>query len=397
MTDSQEVDGESGEITRENQSGLGPDRDELWRKLVFLGKSAGDERARRMLAEVQNAEMARSLDELRQQLADVTSSKAFRLGSALRSIYRFGRLKKGETVDTPPPKTSFPPRQSPANEVAHLELAPTHVFDPSDPPGGEDGAKALRYVAFYLPQFRRVDKNDANWGEGFTEWSNVFRGVPVFEGHKQPRLPRKDWLYSLETEEVLIRQSQLARAHGIDGFAHYLYWFDDEVLLSETPMQHANDNRVEIDFCFVWANENWTRKWDGRDEEIIVPQHYRDGYATRLAEHVAPFMKSGKYIHEDGRPLFIVYDPSKIPDLQQFSHDFRAEIVRAVGSNPYLVFAETFGFHAEPTSIGFDASVEFPPHVWPDEELRELRQHVSLSEVDARPFSWVASEEYLNL
>lgn len=140
------------------------------------------------------------------------------------------------------------------------------------PPGAIRRAKVL---AFYLPQFHAVDENDAWWGKGFTEWTSTARAMPRFEGHYQPRVPRDLGHYTLEGTATLRRQVELARGAGLGGFVHYFYWFNGRRLLEKPTEAMLADRDVDFPFCLMWANENWTRRWDGGDQDVLIAQDYR--------------------------------------------------------------------------------------------------------------------------
>ena len=134
-----------------------------------------------------------------------------------------------------------------------------------------------KVIAFYLPQYHTIPENDASYGKGFTEWTNVKKASPLFKNHNQPRVPEKNNYYNLLDTEVMIGQAELAKKYGIYGFCYYHYWFKNGKKLLEKPLEAMlKDKRVDIPFMLCWANENWTRKWDGGNNEIIVEQDYGD-------------------------------------------------------------------------------------------------------------------------
>lgn len=178
----------------------------------------------------------------------------------------------------------------------------------------EIGVKA---IAFYLPQYHTIPLNDYYWGEGFTEWTNVKKAVPLFKGHNQPRIPLNQNYYNLIDDDVKIWQANLAKEYGIFGFCYYHYWFQDGLRLLEKPAEQMLANtKIDLPFCFCWANENWSKNWDGGNNEIIMEQKY--GTKKEWEEHftyLLPFFQDKRYITVDGRPLFVIYKPEQIIDI----------------------------------------------------------------------------------
>ncbi|MCB2081343.1 MAG: glycoside hydrolase family 99-like domain-containing protein, partial [Rickettsiales bacterium] len=170
-------------------------------------------------------------------------------------------------------------------------------------------------IAFYLPQYHPIPENDKWWGKGFTEWSNVAKGQPQFEGHYQPHVPSDLGFYDLRMGEIQKEQARLAKAHGVDAFCYYYYWFSGKKLL-EKPLENMLASDSDFPFCICWANENWTRRWDGMDDDILIEQKYRKEDPELFAKEVAPILKDERYIRVQGKPLFIVYKATDIPNLQ---------------------------------------------------------------------------------
>jgi len=215
-----------------------------------------------------------------------------------------------------------------------------------------------------LPQFHPIPENDAWWGRGFTEWTNVSRGRSQFRGHYQPHLPGELGFYDLRVPETRIAQAALAREHGIFGFCYYHYWFNGKLLLERPLRGVLESGQPEFPFCMCWANENWTRTWSGGDDEMLMQQRYSNEDHVEHVRWLARYMKDPRYIKVQGKPLFLIYRASQIDGLRDAMQLWRDEARRCGFPGLYLVRFESI--HSgeqgvDPVAAGFDASAEFQP------------------------------------
>lgn len=224
-------------------------------------------------------------------------------------------------------------------------------------------ADAPKVVAFYLPQFHPIKENDAWWGKGFTEWTNVTKAVPQYKGHHQPRLPLDLGFYDLRNPDVMSAQVELAKINGVDAFCFHYYWFDGHRLL-ETPLEAYLENEsgeLDLPFCICWANENWTRRWDGSETDLLMEQnHSREDHA-RVFDDLLRYLRDPRYLKVNGEPIIVIYRPSIIKDLEAMVSIWREAAHRAGLKGIHLVATNSFGF-SDPGSINFDGLCEFPPH-----------------------------------
>ena len=222
-----------------------------------------------------------------------------------------------------------------------------------------------KVIAFYLPQFHSIPENDLAWGEGFTEWTNVRKAMPLYKWHYQPRVPLDKDYYNLLDVNVMVKQAELAKKYGLFGFCYYHYWFKDGKKLLEKPIEQMLDNRnVDIPFCLCWANENWTRNWDGGNREIIVEQDYgnEDDWEKHFL-YLLRFFNDERYIRFQGKPLLLIYKPELIDKFDEMVAYWRkrAQQEGFLGINIVSQFPEYFFNGEKLCERSVDAFVKFEP------------------------------------
>ncbi len=218
----------------------------------------------------------------------------------------------------------------------------------------------LRPVAIYLPQFHPIPENDLWWGKGFTEWTNVTKALPLYKGHYQPQLPADLGFYDLRLDETLEAQARLASEYGIHGFCFYHYWFNGKLLL-ETPVENMlKSGKPDFPFMMCWANENWTRRWDGLEKEVLMEQHYNDQDDIDHLDYLIPFFQDDRYIRVDNKAVLVVYKTFLMPDPAATAERWRKRAL-SFGIELYLCHM-VFGYQ-ETVSLtpGFDAMIDFEP------------------------------------
>ena len=221
---------------------------------------------------------------------------------------------------------------------------------------------SVRLIAFYLPQFHPIPENDLWWGKGFTEWTNVTQAKPNFAGHEQPRLPADLGFYDLRLAEARAAQADMARRYGVYGFCYYYYWFAGKRLLHRPLDEVLASGEPDFPFCICWANENWSRRWDGRESDVLIAQEHSDSDDLALIQRLKALLLDRRYIRIHGRPLILIYRIELLPDAARSAAIWRDYCRKSGVGDLFLASVQSFGSVTDPTIFGFDAAVEFPPH-----------------------------------
>jgi len=241
----------------------------------------------------------------------------------------------------------------------------------------QENRALARLIAFYLPQFHPIPENDEWWGKGFTEWTNVAKAKPMFRGHYQPHIPADFGFYDLRVPEIRIAQAEMAKKYGIEAFCYYHYWFAGKRLLERPFDEVLKSGEPDFPFCLCWANQTWTGIWHGAQDRILIEQTYpgRGDHEKHFYELLKAFMDS-RYVTVDGKPLFLIYQPSEIPEVKGVT-DLWREMAENSGLKGLYLVGYSWSPSFVPQECGFDAS------------MRERLPPRRLSISRRRPIKWL--------
>ena len=241
---------------------------------------------------------------------------------------------------------------------------PSESSPPIAPPSTAAAKRRARTIAFYLPQFHPIRENDEWWGPGFSEWTNLAKGRPLFRGHVQPHIPADLGFYDLRCAETRQAQADLAARYGVEAFCYWHYWFGNGKRILERPFNEVlAGGEPKLKFCLGWANQTWTGTWHGAPNRILIEQTYPGPEDDRA--HFQVLLKAftdERYFKVDGRPLLYIFRPEQLPDPTGFARRMR-EMAKAEGLGGLYLAAEISDLWGRgprtksPEAYGFDAGV----------------------------------------
>lgn len=217
--------------------------------------------------------------------------------------------------------------------------------------------KKARVIAFYLPQFHPIPENDDWWGRGFTEWTNVTKARPLFDGHEQPHLPADLGYYDLRLPESRIAQAEMAARYGVEGFCYWHYWFAGRRLLERPFNEVLASGEPDFPFCLAWANESWTGVWNNQPNRMLMEQTYPGGADDRAHfDYLLTAFSDRRYITVDGKPLLFIYKPLKLLDAKRRLDQWREWAIQAGLKGLYILGNNQLDFE-DAGALGLDGAV----------------------------------------
>lgn len=226
-----------------------------------------------------------------------------------------------------------------------------------------NSAGQVKPIAMYFPQFHAIPENDEWWGKGFTDWENVKSGEPQYSGHYQPRIPLGGSHYDQSKKDILRWQIDLAKKYGVFGFCHYHYWFDGKQLLETPTNLMLDDKDLDFPFCLSWANETWSRRWDGRDNHVLIQQTHPPTEQSwkRHYDYLIRAWKDPRAIKVNGKPVFVIYRPQNIEKIDGMLTYWRNLVEKDGLPGLYFIFQKTYDLPSSVSLNEFDGVFQFQP------------------------------------
>jgi len=139
----------------------------------------------------------------------------------------------------------------------------------------------------------------------------------------------------------------------------------------EKPLDMFINSDLDMKFCISWANENWTRRWDGLDKEVLMPQIHTYESDCRFIHDMVKYLSDKRYIKVNGKPIILVQRAHDLAEPQKTAEYWKNFCIKEGLGEPILVAVHSFGFYDDPAKLGFDVALEFPP-LFPEQSLDRI-------------------------
>lgn len=230
----------------------------------------------------------------------------------------------------------------------------------------EKTSKDPKILCFYLPAYYPFKENNIFWGDGFTEWTNINSWTPFYDGHKIASSTENNFQYDLRDKKVRAEHAKKAKKAGVHGFVFYHYWFSNHpgsVVMNEVLDKMLEDGEPDMPFCLEWANESWTRRWDGLENEYLIKQEYgNEKDHKKHFQYLNKFFSHKHYIKVNDMPVLCIYRIGHITNFLALKQSYN-QIAQENGY-PGIYFVELLN-HFKDNGVRFhkeaDAYAEYHP------------------------------------
>jgi Glycosyltransferase WbsX len=215
----------------------------------------------------------------------------------------------------------------------------------------------VRFFSFF-PQFCPEPLNDKAWGNGFTDW-DLIRRLP--EAQIPSFTPAGGFYNPSESGYFDSLAANLTATAGLDsGLMLYHYYFDGVHALSGFEKTLIN-KRSTLPIFICWANESWSKRWEGKASEIIIRQTHRldQRLIASHATYLTQFFGLKGYLRVGDRPIFVIYDPHATGQMANVVDAYRHAFA-ALDEEPLIGACLSYP-QSGIAKLGFDFVMEFEP------------------------------------
>jgi hypothetical protein len=215
----------------------------------------------------------------------------------------------------------------------------------------------VRFFSFF-PQFCQEPLNDEAWGRGFTDWDLIRRLTPDQAKQFTPAAGFYDPTDSQYLNKLEPEVSAVAGSNA--GLMVYHYYFDGVHALNGFE-KALLDRKSSIPFFLCWANETWSKRWEGKANQIIIRQMHRlDRHLIAShAAYLAKFFELESYLRVNDQPIFVFYEPHSVTHMSEVVAEYRSAFA-AIGTSP--LFGACLSYpQSGIAKMGFDFAIEFEP------------------------------------